>query len=784
MNRIILAYCRDNAELAETTDQQLSRIGIPFEHLAGGAGDPLGQFGNALLQTEDPVVLFVTENLLKNPECMTGTLPALQKISGDRRLVAVIADGKIPAEDGKSFEYVETHIDRMGHALKYMNFWQTAWLDLSSRYQHASGEEKNALEGEMNAIHHVANEIGEIINVLRENGYVSKQEFEADDFAAFFNKTGLQAWHEQYKRIAQSVEESLPPIPRTAPQQALAETPVITGILTPEPAEDEEFSWAQPETNGRYSEPEPAEEETPSIEVPDADINFAGENLPEPETPEAPVDQEAAVDQAIRDAWLWLEKGHLEQGFELFQFALEQHPDNARLNSEYQSAREKYGKKEAPEAIEGPSTAEETVPEQPAQEETADAAETPDNEAKSYELMGDMAAEKGDYLFAKYCWDRAAEIDPAYPGIYRKLGLMTSEHLQDYRETAVHYLSKALEQQDDDAALHLALAGAMLQNGDAVGAETHYTRAIMLDPSMRTKENEKQFTAPPAAEPVSLEHTEVQPEEEAVASADPADWPPLPEAETLTVLVTGATSGIGRATAELFARHGHRVILTGRRTERLVLQKTQFEEEYDADVLMLPFDVRDRDAVQAALTTLPEEWQNVDVLINNAGLAKGLAPIHEGDIDHWETMIDTNIKGLLYVTRAIAPGMVARKRGHIINIGSSAGKEVYPNGNVYCATKFAVDALTRAMRLDLFKHDVRVSQVSPGHVEETEFAITRFDGDAERANIYGDFQPLKAGDVAEAIYFLATRPPHVNVQDIWMYAAQQASSTMIDRSGR
>jgi|SRR5690606_23219801 len=174
----------------------------------------------------------------------------------------------------------------------------------------------------------------------------------------------------------------------------------------------------------------------------------------------------------------------------------------------------------------------------------------------------------------------------------------------------------------------------------------------------------------------------------------------------------------------------------------------------------------------------------VDILINNAGLAKGLSPVHEGDLAHWEQMIDTNVKGLLYVTRLISPGMVIRRSGHIINICSTAGKEVHPNGNVYCATKFAVEALTRSMRADLYTHGIRVSQVSPGHVEETEFARVRFDGNAEKANIYRDFNPLTSRDVAEAIYFIASRPPHVNIQDILMMGTQQAGSTMIDRTGR
>ncbi len=257
------------------------------------------------------------------------------------------------------------------------------------------------------------------------------------------------------------------------------------------------------------------------------------------------------------------------------------------------------------------------------------------------------------------------------------------------------------------------------------------------------------------------------------------------QVEVKTVLITGATSGIGRATAELFARNGYRVVATGRREERLEELKAHFKEKYNADLLTLPFDVRNLDAVKSAIENLPEAWRDVDILINNAGLSRGLSPIHEGDIEHWETMIDTNIKGLLYLTRAIAPMMVKRRSGHIINVASSAGKEVYPGGNVYCATKFAVDALTKSMRLDLYQHNVRVSQVAPGHVEETEFASVRFDGDKERAaKVYENFQPLRASDVAEVIYFMATRPPHVNVQDVLMFGTQQAGSTFIDRSGR
>ncbi len=250
------------------------------------------------------------------------------------------------------------------------------------------------------------------------------------------------------------------------------------------------------------------------------------------------------------------------------------------------------------------------------------------------------------------------------------------------------------------------------------------------------------------------------------------------------VCITGASSGIGKATAFLFAKHGYRLILTGRRRERLAALKIELQEKYQVDVKILVFDIKSNEAVQKAFTSLEDGWNEVDILINNAGLASGLDPIHEGKLDDWEAMIDTNLKGLLYVTRCLSPGMVDRQRGHIINVCSTAGHEVYPNGNVYSATKYAVNALTRSMRLDLYTKGIRVGQVSPGHVEETEFALVRFHGDKEKANIYSNFSPLKASDVAETIYFMASRPPHVNIQDILIMPSQQAGSTFIDRSGR
>lgn len=247
-----------------------------------------------------------------------------------------------------------------------------------------------------------------------------------------------------------------------------------------------------------------------------------------------------------------------------------------------------------------------------------------------------------------------------------------------------------------------------------------------------------------------------------------------------TVLITGATAGIGEAIARLLATNQFNLILTGRRTERL----SALHEELSAktDVLTLSFDVRKRSEVTEALQSLSGKWRTVDVLINNAGGAHGLDPIQSGSIDDWDTMIDANVKGLLYVSREILPGMVERKTGHVINIGSIAGREVYAGGNVYCASKFAVDALSRGMRIDLNTAGIKVTQISPGLVE-TEFSEVRFKGDKTKAAApYKGIQPLVADDIADLVLFALTRPAHVVIADLVVFPVAQASATVVNRS--
>jgi hypothetical protein len=246
-------------------------------------------------------------------------------------------------------------------------------------------------------------------------------------------------------------------------------------------------------------------------------------------------------------------------------------------------------------------------------------------------------------------------------------------------------------------------------------------------------------------------------------------------------LITGATSGIGRACAERFASEGWDIIITGRRAALLEEFARLLQESYPVKIKSLCFDVRVNNEVVRAFNSLDDSWRAIDVLVNNAGLAVGLTPVHEGVLDDWERMIDTNVKGLLYVSRVILPWMVARQQGHVINIGSIAGKEVYPNGNVYCASKFAVDALTKGMRMDLVSHGIKVSQVAPG-AANTEFSLVRFKGDQQRAeNVYHGFEPLRGEDVAEVVYYIATLPPHMCINDLVLMPAAQASAAITHR---
>lgn len=248
------------------------------------------------------------------------------------------------------------------------------------------------------------------------------------------------------------------------------------------------------------------------------------------------------------------------------------------------------------------------------------------------------------------------------------------------------------------------------------------------------------------------------------------------------ILITGATAGFGEACAHLFAKNNWNLIITGRRKERLYKLENEIKSTYKVDVLSLNFDVRILAEVQNAVASLPDNWKNIDVLLNNAGLAAGRGPIQEGLYDDWEQMIDTNIKGLLYMIREVSPLMIERNLGHIINVASLAGWEAYGGGNVYCGTKHAVRAISRSARIDLLKHNIKVSVISPG-AADTEFSLVRFKGDEEKANaVYEGYQPLKAEDIANSVYFMATQPAHVNIEEIFILPTAQATATITHKN--
>ena len=247
-----------------------------------------------------------------------------------------------------------------------------------------------------------------------------------------------------------------------------------------------------------------------------------------------------------------------------------------------------------------------------------------------------------------------------------------------------------------------------------------------------------------------------------------------------TALVTGSTSGIGKATALMLAKHNYNLIITGRRLQRLKDFEKELKEKYHIQVLILNFDIRNREETKKQIETLPENFQNIDLLINNAGLASGIDLIHEANIDDWEKMIDTNVKGLLYISHAIMPKMVKKKSGHIVNISSIAGKETYLKGNVYCATKHAVESITKAMRIDLLPYGIKVTSVAPGAVN-TEFSLVRLGDKTAADKVYEGFSPLYAQDIADAVEFAITRPPHVNINELLIMPTAQANSSHLHK---
>jgi len=707
-------------------------------------------------------LLLVSDNYLKSIEDSRQLDHILAEEHTDR-IIPILTHGRHESEDNPNqLVEIATEIHTLNNVMYYRDYWYEEWITLRRKSKHAEAEEQQQLNEQK--------EIAKKMSVGNISTYIRK-----------INKTPAVEWDDFCSNNYQSLIKKLAKVEAvdisTAKESKEKEAEVNVEEKVLETVGD---NVVETTTETTTLEEETKEETTNNTETVD---NTSQDQTKEEDKAET-VEEEDTIEEEYLESVL--EEAEEEEDEE-------QENEAENKEEEVEATEEKEVVAEEKEALDV-----ETVLAKHKIAEIKDIdvlfhvaeAKTEEDNFKDARAAYERILQLDPYngramiwiarLLARHFEDNAIEADQFYKKaimvndenakLYYEHGLLQKDQFQSYYKASDSFReSLGIDPMFEDA--YFGLAQCLHNLGMKEQAQAHYLQACVLDAErFQSKENDTTFGV-------------VRHYEDEVAEVVEEEKPRSPNADTV-VMVTGATSGIGKAIAEQFAINGYKVIVTGRRSERLDAFKNHLDEQFEeTQIRCLPFDVRDLDAVKKAVNNLPEEWRNIDILINNAGLAKGFAPIQNGEVEHWNTMIDTNVKGLLYMSRAVSPTMVERQKGHIINIGSVAGKQAYSGGGVYCATKAAVDSLTQSMRLDLHQHNVRVSSINPGHVE-TEFAQVRYDNDEEKASIYNDFQPLTARDVADAIYYVATRPAHVNVQDVLLFSTQQASSSTIDRSGR
>lgn len=786
---VYLFYTEANAVEAQQVSNDLRALHISCKKEAT-TKDKVQQ---VLQDPEGVALLLVSDNFLKDLT-QTRHLEQLLDQLPVERLVPVITHGRRPKKgEPERQEVYPTNIKMLNDVMYYRDYWYEAWISLRKAAKGAEGQELELINEQKELAKRLS--VGNISNHIRKINQAETIEWEAlyvDDYQAFLERTGVEA-NANYQ--AEETNESSNDIPTI-------DLPVEEENTTPSV---EETSILE---NAIIKE---TEETTDSAPLTIADVTVpSGEELKEQEeettADENPVVEEAPLETAevadIQQVDLYEEEALQEVAPEEENVTPEETPERIPVAEIAQVEEEEpFSMEQLNDDLEGLDTAE--ILARYSIEEVDDIdvlfhiaeSQTEDDEDEAarhtYERILAVDPYNGraliwlarllakqesiqDHTDAGNFYRKAIMVNDDNPNLYYEYGLLQKEEKAYHKASESFREALLLDERYEEA--YFGLAQCLKEMGRIEEAKANYLQACILDGDrFEAAENDNYFKV------IRERKDEEETEEELEAAV--AEMEEHPNAQTV-VLVTGATSGIGRSIAGQFALSGYKVIMAGRRTERLEALKELLESHLEeAQIHCLTLDVRDLDAVKTAVSELPEGWKDIDILINNAGLAKGFAPIHQGEVDHWETMIDTNLKGLLYVSRAVTPGMVARKKGHVINLGSVAGVEAYAGGGVYCATKAAVDSLTRSMRLDLYQHNIKVTSVHPGHVEQTEFAEVRFE-DAEKAKIYEDFTPLSAKDVADTVVYVATRPEHVNIQNVLLFSTQQASATNVDRSGR
>jgi len=836
---VSLAYCAENEEIAHKIATDLAPV-ISLQKVAIQR-DQEKSLARTLKGFEGAIILLISDNFLRSTKCMEYGLSMLNEHGHD--VLPVVIPGFRLAENGEK-ERIATSFERVSDIIQYINFWQDRYLDLRRQKREDDSLDNEGFATHLKTVRDISGEAGEFIRLLRSNLHLELYQFQHNAYQQFFifldeteagdefregfvdatqpgEEKEAPASNEAIEPMTETTEEA-PPLdltgipgldllPPTSPEEDEPDIEALEGAPNQETSQDTPPDIASNEDTNleEVQERAPSEEATsPEVQPIEAAEDFGIEMLEGEPNQESDNNAEDEAGLLIEKAWRLADNDSMSDGITLLEAGVETFPNNEELRYNYALLLAQDDRaEEASEQVNDLLT------------------KNPQHENGLF-LAGELADLAGDPGLARKYFARLVRINEQGADVWFRLGELSLQAEPNGTAKAVKYFKEAAKREGtpEDAYYQLGLlyAGALDQPQKALKAfrktlvvnpehpfvnydlallyhrqNEHeqaynaYQQAISINPEFKTPENDAVFKLMAHKSDLQQEQNTLQALKDNVnrleALIQQREASSHLESEAgkgKCILITGATSGIGQATATKFAANGYRLIVTGRREERLQALQKEWNERYGTESYALVFDVRSAEAVQKAIDSLPPEWSTIDILMNNAGKAKGFDPIHEGHLEHWDEMIDTNIKGLLYVTRAVTPGMVARGHGHVINVASTAGKEVYPKGNVYCATKFAVDALTKSMRLDLHQHGVRVSQVAPAHVEETEFALVRFDGDQEKANIYEGFQPLTSRDVAATVFFIAQQPAHVNILDVVLQGTQQASSTVIDRSGR